>query len=409
MGKAMKHPEKALSAAFVRTVTQPGRYADGNGLYLVVDPSGAKRWLQRIVIRGKRKDLGLGSLSLVSLAEARETALANRKTARTGGDPLAERKRIAQLPTFEEAARAAHKELAPSLKGEKDRAAFLTMMERHAFPRFGDRRISEVTSVDVRNMVLAVRERTPETARKLKVRVGQVFKWAIGQGHITTNPATGDALALPSHPRAPEHHPAVALADAARWFEQLGERDGMAARGLEFVALTWTRSGEVRGATWDEVDLSSALWVIPASRMKTGKEHRVALSRQAVDLLEALPRTSSPLIFPAPRGGQLSDMALSAVMRRIHASDVKAGGKGFLDPRSRRPAVPHGLRSTARDWAAERGYPHDMSELALAHDVGSEVERAYRRSDMLARRRGMMESWAEFLSDKATGDVIRIA
>jgi integrase len=187
----------------------------------------------------------------------------------------------------------------------------------------------------------------------------------------------------------------------------------MAARALEFLTLTAARSGEVRGATWDEIDFgeghesegvpaatlgTTATWTVPAVRMKVPREHRVPLTAEAVAILKGVPRRDdTPFIFHAPRGGQLSDMALSAVMRRMHEADEKAGNRGFRDPRSKRPAVPHGLRSTFRQWAAEQGYPRDMAELALAHHVGSEVERAYQRSDMLERRRAMMAAWADVL------------
>jgi integrase len=165
----------------------------------------------------------------------------------------------------------------------------------------------------------------------------------------------------------------------------------MAARALQFACMTAGRSGEVRGMTWAEVELDKALWTVPASRMKAGREHRVPLTQEAAALLRELPRMEgSPYVFFAPRGGMLSDMTLSAVMRRMQEAEEKAGGAGYLDPRSGRPAVPHGLRSTFRDWAAEQGFERDMAELALAHNVGTVVERAYRRTDMLERRRAML-------------------
>jgi integrase len=203
----------------------------------------------------------------------------------------------------------------------------------------------------------------------------------------------------------------------------------MAARAMEFLALTAARSGEVRGALWSEIDIDAGLWTIPAGRMKAGREHRVPMTAEAVALLRSLPRMTDakgkdvPFGFFAPRGGMLSDMALAAVLRRMQVAEVKrldeedkaAGRKppktprGFVDQRSGRPAVPHGLRSTFRDWAAERTeYPRDMAEIALAHTVGSEVERAYRRGDMLERRRGMMKAWGRFLRGEAGAKVVRL-
>ena len=183
----------------------------------------------------------------------------------------------------------------------------------------------------------------------------------------------------------------------------------MGARALEFAALTAARSGEVRGATWDEIDLVKGVWAIPAQRMKAKRAHRVPLPERAIALLEALPRQEgNPLVFPAARGGELSDMTLSAAMKRMHQSAVAAAGgdetAGFIDPRSKRPAVPHGLRSVFRQWAAERGFARDMSELALAHFIGSEVERAYQRSDMVERRRAMMADWAGYLRGRSVAD-----
>ncbi|WP_409518391.1 MULTISPECIES: tyrosine-type recombinase/integrase [unclassified Haematobacter] len=180
----------------------------------------------------------------------------------------------------------------------------------------------------------------------------------------------------------------------------LREREGMGSRALEFAALTAARSQEVRGATWEEIDLKAGLWTVPPTRMKMTREHRVPLSAAAITLLEALPRfADNPLVFPAPRGGQLSDMTLSATMKRLHEADISSGGKGFLDRVSKRPAVPHGLRSVFRDWVAERtSYPGDMAEVALAHRVGNAVEAAYRRGDMVEKRRSMMATWADYLA-----------
>ena len=200
------------------------------------------------------------------------------------------------------------------------------------------------------------------------------------------------------------------MAEAGEILTDLRKRDGMAARALEFLTLCASRSGEIRGATWQEIDLDARMWKIPGARMKMERDHRVPLSDAAVAVLEALPRVEgSDYVFPAVRGGALSDAALSAVMRRMHATELKAGRKGWLDPDSGLPAVPHGLRSTFRVWTAERGYDHHMSEMALAHNVGSTVERAYQRSDMVERRRAMMADWAAFCRGEATaGNVVRL-
>jgi integrase len=246
--------------------------------------------------------------------------------------------------------------------------------------------------------------------------VEAILTWATVSGHREgDNPAAWrgnlkELLPAPGKVAKAQHHPALAPGDVPRWWLALAQREGMAARALQFLTLTAARSGEVRGMTWEEIEpgnltdtkITGGVWTIPASRMKNGREHRVPLTVEAVDLLKSLHRLEdSPLVFFAPRGGMLSDMSISAVMRRMQEAQVKAGGDSYLDPQTKRPAVPHGLRSTFRQWAAERGYPRDMAEIALAHFIGSEVERAYQRSDMLERRRAMMDDWAGFLRGEA--------
>ncbi|WP_198663053.1 tyrosine-type recombinase/integrase [Cohaesibacter intestini] len=207
------------------------------------------------------------------------------------------------------------------------------------------------------------------------------------------------------------NQPAIALADIPSWWDALNQRQGMAAAALQFLSLTLAWSGEVRGATWNEINLKAKegpVWIIPATRMKAAKEHRVPHPDAAIKLLKNLPTMeNSPYVFFAPKGGQMSDMSLSAVMRRMHQAETEKGNSGWLDPRSKRPAVPHGLRSSFRDWAAERGYQRDLAEISLAHKVGSEVERAYRRSDMLQRRRAVLNAWSQFLMSKeVSGSIV---
>jgi len=220
-----------------------------------------------------------------------------------------------------------------------------------------------------------------------------------------------ELLPAPSQIAEEIHRPAVQIDDAPRWFELLRGRDGFGARALEFLALTCLRSGEVRGALWDEIDLDNAMWIVPAVRMKMDREHRVPLPPEAVDLLTALPRLDdNPLVFPAARGGMLSDMTLSATMKRMHKAEVEAEREGFIDRASKRPAVPHGLRSTFRDWVAERTHhPGDMAEVALAHKISNAVEASYRRGDMVEKRRKMMADWAAFLGGiLSRSNVLRI-
>lgn len=244
-----------------------------------------------------------------------------------------------------------------------------------------------------------------ETASRLRGRIEAVLSWATVAGHRTgDNPARWvgnlkELLPAAAKVKKSSNQPALQIADAPRWFRQVRGRDGTGSRALEFAVLTAARSREVRGAVWDEIDLDTRLWIIPATRMKMDREHRVPLCEVAVTLLKNLPRFhDNPLVFPAPRGGEMSDATLSATMKRIHAADLEAGGNGFIDRVSKRPAVPHGLRSTFRDWVAEKThFPGEMAEIALAHKVGSVVEAAYRRGDMIEKRRQLMGAWAEFL------------
>lgn len=408
-----------LTARRVDTLADPGKYHDGSGtgLFLRVWPSGSRQWVQRITIRGKRQEIGLGSPPAVSLATARKLALDNKGKAMLGGDPLAD-KRVSQERslTFADCVNAYAEAKLGEFKSEKHRKQWLSSLERLALPALRYKLVRDIGTPDVLRMLEPHwRERTV-TAKKLRGRVEAVLTWATVAGHREgDNPAAWrgnlkELLPAPGKVAKAQHHPALAPGDVPGWWLALALCEGMAARALQFLTLTAARSGEVRGMTWDEIEpgtltdtkKTGGVWTIPAFRMKNGREHRVPLTAEAVDLLKSLPRLEDrPHVFFAPRGGMLSDMSISAVMRRMQEAQVKEGEAGYLDPQSKRPAVPHGLRSTFRQWAAERGYPRDMAEIALAHWQGSEVERAYQRSDMLDRRRAMMTDWAGFLGGEA--------
>lgn len=404
--KSGTHAEKALSAVAVRNTTKPGRYADGNGLYLHVDPSGAKRWVQRLMIQGKRCDLGLGPVMLVTLAEARVRAEANRRLARAGGDPLHEKRENREVLTFAQAVERYLEKKKAEFRNEKHKKQWRSTLDTYAGPVIGPKRVADITRQDVQRVLEPIWQTKTETASRLRGRIEQVLSWATVAGQRTgDNPARwagnlSELLPKPGKLAAKGNHPALALADLPKWWLDLQTRESMAARALQFLTLTAARSGEVRGMTWDEVDLEARLWTVPAGRMKMGKEHRVPLTGEAVDLLRTLPRMDgSPYVFFAPRGGMLSDMTISAVMRRMQEAEVKAGRTGYLDPRSKRPAVPHGIRSSFRDWVADRtSYPGEMAEVALAHKIPNAVEAAYRRGDQLEKRRHMMQEWGGFLS-----------
>jgi len=422
-------PKKAqeLGPLQVKRLTHPGgkgnvTFAVGgvDGLQLQITPTGARSWVLRLVVAGTRRNIGLGSYPTVSLAQAREAARETRELVRQGIDPVAH-KRAARASLAAQHARgltfakAMEKYLAVKLAefdNDKHRKQWRASLDAYAVPVLGPMLVDQITVQDVRRALAPIWTDKTETASRLRGRIEAVLAWATVNGHRDgDNPARWrgnlDAiLPKPSKVAKADHWPALRLEDAPDWFADLRGRDGIATRALEFLAMTATRSGEVRGATWAEIDLEAKLWTIPAERMKAKREHRVPLTAEAVVLLKGLPRMQgSAFVFPAARGGELSDMALSACMRRIN----EARKDGYLDRRSGRPAVPHGLRSTFRDWAAERtDYPRDMAEIALAHTVGSEVERAYRRGDMIEKRRQMMAAWGRFLRGQTAEKVVRM-
>ncbi|WP_108815668.1 tyrosine-type recombinase/integrase [Loktanella sp. Alg231-35] len=385
-----------LTAALVRSVKTPGKYHDGRGtgLYLRVEPNGSRFWVQRTTINGKRREIGLGSPPVVSLVEAREEAVENKRLIRRGEDPLARKRQARRQKTFEDAAREAHIELSPTWKNPKDRAAFLKTLETYIFPKFGAVPVGDVTSADVRQAILAAREVAPSVARKLTYRVSAVFKWGIAEGLCKANPATSDALALPRVDRAVQHRKSLAYADVATCLAAIHASGAWQATKLafEFVVLTACRSGEVRAAHWDEVDFgdtdpatseTSATWIVPADRMKMKRPHRVPLSPRAVAVLQeaAKLRDQSGLIFPSARGKVLSDMTLSKLVKEL-GFDVDV----------------HGFRTSFRTWAQEQtSYPREIAEAALAHKVGDAVEQAYARSDLFEKRRQMMDDWAAWI------------
>jgi len=413
-------PKKAreLTALEVRRLSHPNpktgqkhRYPVGgvNGLYLVCAPNGPRSWLWRYSIRGRRKSLGLGPYPDVPLATARDRAREMADLVWRGTDPKDDRSN--QVMSFSGAMEALLKIKLQEFDNEKHRKQWRATLDTYAVPFIGDLSVAEITVADVLRVLNPIWQSKTETASRLRGRMEMVLAWATVNGHREgDNPARWrgnlDAtLPKPSRVTKTANHPALSLADAPNWFADVQSRDGTATRALEFLAMTAARSGEVRGATWTEIDLEADLWIIPAERMKARKEHRVPLTVECKELLQKLPRLlNSPYVFPAARGGMLSDAALSVAMKRINASNPDS----YLDRVSARAAVPHGLRSTFRDWAAERGYPRDMAEIALAHSVGSEVERAYRRSDLLARRRAMMTSWGAFLRGEEGAAVIKL-
>ena len=386
------------------------------GLYLQITPSGAKAWILRITIAAKRAEIGLGGFPSVTLAQARDKAREARDKIERGVNPIAERKTARAALAAAEGrgmtfADAVRKYLAVKLDGFKNakhRQQWGNTLNDYATPHLGKMMVQDIEVRDVLRALQPLWNDKTETASRVRGRIEAVLSWATVSGHRTgDNPARWagnlkELLPPPSKVAKEGNHPALMIDDAPRWFAALKARDGTGARALQLLVLTATRSQEVRGAAWDEFDLDKGLWVIPAQRMKMDREHRVPLSAAAVALLQSLPRhVSNPLVFPSARGGQVSDMTLSATMKRMHETEVAAGRVGYLDRVSKRPAVPHGLRSTFRDWAAEHtNYPGEMAEVALAHKISNAVEASYRRGDMIEKRRTMMAAWADFVSTK---------
>ena len=384
-----------LSALFVKRVSEPGKYHDEHGLILRVKPTGSKQWVQRLVVKGRRRDIGLGGYPLVSLAEARDAAFANRKLARAGGDPLALR-RQPDIPTFGDAAEAVIALHAENWKDSGRTAAIWeSSLRRYAFPRLGHRLVSDITVADVMAVLVAddFWNHKRETAKKIRRRISTIMRWAVAQGYRDDNPA-GEALGagLPKSTKPVNHHRALPHAAVAGALKTVrGSGAGIATKlAIEFLTLTATRSSEVRLGIWIEVDFEEAVWRVPAERAKTKRTHEVPLSGRTVAILaEAREITdSSGLIFPSPRGKALSDNTLSKLFRELGID-----------------AVPHGARSSFRSWCADSGIDREVAEACLAHVVGG-VEAAYQRSTMFDRRCKVMERWANYLTASEGGRVV---
>ncbi len=387
-----------ITARFAGAVKKPGRYGDGNGLYLLVKPSGSKSWVLRTVVQGRRRDMGLGGYPLVSLAEARAAAFENRKLARAGGDPLALRRRP-NIPTFEEAARTVIEIHKPTWRtGSTSARQWEASLRRYAFPLLGARAVDTITTADVMAVLLPLWTEKAETARRVRQRISAIMKWAIAQGYRGDNPA-GDAIAaaLPKVSDTPKHFRALHHSETGDVIRAVrGSQASLSVKlAFEFLVLTAARSGEVRHALWSEFDMEAAIWTIPGERMKTGREHRVPLSGRALEVLEEARALDdgSGLVFPSPAGRK--PISASTLSKLLHDLDIDA--------------VPHGFRSTFRDWCSESAQaPRDLAEACLAHVVRG-VEGAYARSDLLDRRRTLMGRWAGYLANDAIGTVVPMA
>ncbi len=379
----------ALSATRVKALKERGRYSDGGGLHLFISKAGRKSWVLRITVDGRRRDIGLGGYPSVSLAQAREKAAEYRAAVAEGRDPLAE-KRAPAMPTFKKAAYAVHEANKPRWRNPRHASGWIQTLERHAMPKLGNTSLDKIDRGDVLSVLTPIWSSRPETARRVRQRMRAVFRWALAYGFVESNPA-GEAIdgALPPMPKVKAHFRALPYQEVASALETIESSQASIPAKLcfRFLVLTAARSGEARGATWDEFDMHGREWHIPSGRMKAGVEHRVPLSNQALDLLRetSVLRDDSGLVFPSvlKAGSPMSDMTLTKVLRSVGLADR---------------ATVHGFRSSFKNWTLEQtDTPWVVSEAALAHSLGNATEQAYARSDLFERRRELMQLWADYV------------
>lgn len=402
---------KELSALAVKNLTTPGLHFVGGGrvpgLALQILPTGGRSWVLRIMIGGKRRDMGLGGYPEVTLAEARDAAEVARKQVRANVDPIkiraaekaALRADAGKAMAFQDAALAFIQANEGSWCNDKHRQQWRNSLETYAYPVIGKMSLGDIELPHILKILEPIWESKTETATRLRGRIEQVLDWGTVRGFRDgLNPARwrghlDKLLAKPKKLAKVKHHAALPWADIGAFMPKLRKAEGMGARALEFAILTACRSGEVRGATWAEIDLDAAIWTIPAERMKAGKPHSVPLSDAVVAMLKAMPRIiGTNYVFPAPRGGQLSDMTLTAVLRRMDLN-----------------VVPHGFRSTFREWAGESsGHPREVIEHALAHQLADKAEGAYQRGSLFPKRVKLMQDWANFCAKPNAGNVVSL-
>ncbi len=385
-----------LNAAQVRSLSVPGQYSDGNGLTLRVEASGSKHWVQRVTIHGKRRNLGLGGYPTVSLATARDMAIENQLAIKQGRDPLAEKQQAVQeakrpkIATFAEATKQVVELRRPNWSNSKHAGQWESTLATYAFPVVGQKQVDDITTSDILTILAPIWNTKCETASRVRQRMETVLDWAIGKGWRTDNPAGKFIIKVLSKQTGEvRKHPALPYAQVPDALKRIKESsaDQITRLAFEFLVLTAARSQEVRLARWSEVDWQKKIWTIPRERMKARREHKVPLSRRAVKVLEEATQPgweATDLIFPSyKKENPLSQMTFTSLLRRLEI-----------------PAVPHGFRSSFKDWCSEEmGEGYEIaSEMALAHNVGNATRRAYSRTELLGPRRELMEAWGEFIS-----------
>ncbi|OLP52604.1 integrase [Rhizobium rhizosphaerae] len=390
-----------LSARAVTAIKKPGRHGDGGGLYLVVDKSGARRWVFLYRRDDRLREMGLGGLNAVTLARARELAAEARANLQAGVDPIeAKRNAPVAVPTFGEEADDFIDAMAPQFRNAKHLDQWKMTLKVYAAP-LRAKPVDRIATADILEVLKPIWLTKPETASRVRGRIERVLDAAKAKGHRTgENPAVWRghlANLLPKRRKLSRgHHAAMPYEDLPAFLADLRTRDGIAARALEFTILAAARSGETFGATWREINLEAALWVIPADRMKAGREHRVPLTARAIEILtelSALNAGPDTYVFPGQREGRpLSVMAMDMLLRRMNVDFTV-----------------HGFRSSFRDWAGEEtAFPREVAEAALAHVVGDQTERAYRRGDALEKRRKLMVAWANYCEPRKGGNVVQL-
>ncbi len=407
-----------LSPLKIAKINKRGYYSDGNGLYLKVTASASKSWIFRYTVGGLKRDMGLGAVHTLGLSEARLKAKDQRLMLLDGHDPLTARERAreaevlarAKMMTFNECAAqyiAAHRN---SWKSEKHALQWPATIATYASPVFGSLPVAEVDLGLVMKVLNPIWTDKTETAKRLRGRIESVLGWATTSGYRQgENPARWrghleNLLAAPNKIKPVKHQPSLPWKEVGQFISSLRQQDGIAPRALEFLILTATRTGETLEAKWDEINLETGLWIIPAIRMKAGVEHHVPLSIEAVALISKIPRVDKYVFTSATYGKALSDMSLTAVLKRMHEANIKSGGKGWIDPKEdNRRITSHGFRSTFRMWGAEsvsHSFPREVIEFALAHKLPDQVESSYQRGTVFEKRIPLMQSWSDYCTNK---------
>jgi integrase len=378
-----------LTTKFVESISVAGKYYDQHGLFLHVRQSGAKKWLQRYTFNGRRREVGLGSAKIVSVANARKTAHQNLVLVSEGIDPIEDKKQNSLIPTFEVAAREVYEANRPTWRNAKHAAQFITTLETYAFPTIGSMSVKDINSSHILSVLSPIWVKKSETAKRLRQRLSTVFKYSVAQQWRNDDPANNAIVeALPNHKKKVMHRKSLSYNDIAGFLETIsGSSAGVNTKlGLEFLILTAARSGEVRNAHWNEIE--GSMWTIPAERMKAGVAHRVPLPARCMEILEEAKEINqgSGFIFEGTRFGKpLSENTFNKLMKELGV-EVHA----------------HGFRTSFRTWTQEKtNFPREIAEAALAHSLKDKAEAAYARSDLLEKRAEMMESWAQFISSNA--------